>query len=100
MWANGIRVHSEKRHGNKCAIAPESQHSVTQFERSMVLVGVPLVEVDVFEDTRLGFLDATHRRRLRTHGNAILCGISEVSIKWVSKSLGNGIDYSLSSRRT
>ena len=48
MRSNGVCVDTEQRNRNECTVAAQTQDSIAQFERCVVLVGVPLVEVDVY----------------------------------------------------
>lgn len=47
MGANGVRVNSEERHRDECTVTPETEHRVPKLERSMMFIGIALVEVDV-----------------------------------------------------
>ena len=44
---DGVRVDTEERDSDKRAIAPKTEDGVAELESSVVLVRVPLVEVDV-----------------------------------------------------
>ena len=47
MGANGVRVNSEERHRDECTVTPETEHRVPKLERSMMFIGIALMEVDV-----------------------------------------------------
>ena len=69
--SDGVRVHSKERDCDEGTVAPEPQDGVTEFESSMVLVSVPLVEVDVFPCMRVGMSSPRNSYEIWTHGNAI-----------------------------
>ena len=48
MRSNGVCVDTEQRNRNECTVAAQTQDGVAQFERCVVLVGIPLVEVNVY----------------------------------------------------
>ena len=47
---DGVYIHSEQRDRDKGSVASQAQHGITQLERCLVLIRVPLVEVDVYEE--------------------------------------------------
>lgn len=47
MWPHWFGVHSEKRDCDKGAISSESQYSVAELHRGMVLFSISLVEVNI-----------------------------------------------------
>lgn len=47
MRANRVGVHTKERDGDERAIAAKTQDSVAQLERSLMLIRIALVEIDV-----------------------------------------------------
>ena len=56
MGANGVRVNSEERHRDECTVTPETEHRVPKLERSMMFIGIALVEVDIFKKRWTSYL--------------------------------------------
>jgi hypothetical protein len=47
MRTCGLRINAEKRYGHKCAIPPQTQNRIAKLKSCMVLVCIPLIEVDI-----------------------------------------------------
>ena len=47
MGPYGISVHSIQRNSDKSPVSPEPQHCITQFQGSLVLLFVALMEINV-----------------------------------------------------
>jgi len=52
---NGVRVDSKQRNGNESTVMPQTQDSVSQFERSVVGRGISLKKVNVWEKEKRSF---------------------------------------------
>lgn len=69
MRTNGVGVHTKQRDSDKRSITPQAQYSVTQVQRSLVVISVALVEVNIYSN-----LSATKSlvATFQTHGSATL----------------------------
>ena len=56
MRANGIRIDSKQRNRNERAIASQPQNRISELKSGVVLVGIALVEVDIFKKRWTSYL--------------------------------------------